>query len=246
MPHWARVPMIFLATAATVIASQAVISGAFSVTRQMVRLGYLPRLRIRHTSRHEGQIYVPFVNWTMMAAVLVLVLAFERSENLAVRLRHRSHRHDHDRRRAVLRRAPRAARAPAVVSGGAGGVPGVRRPGVPRRQPDQGPQRRLAAAGVGGVVCLVLFTWQRGRVIVTEKRERVGGPARGLRARAARARLARSSASPAPPCSSTAATRRRRSPCARTSSTTTRCTSTSSCSRSRRCPVPYIEDAESA
>ena len=50
LPHWARVPMIFLATAATVIASQAVISGAFSVTRQMVRLGYLPRLRIQHTS----------------------------------------------------------------------------------------------------------------------------------------------------------------------------------------------------
>ena len=57
-------PAILLATIATVIASQAVISGAFSVTRQAVTLGYLPRLRIRHTSPQEGQIYVPFVNWS--------------------------------------------------------------------------------------------------------------------------------------------------------------------------------------
>jgi KUP system potassium uptake protein len=84
VPHWARLPMIALACVATVIASQAVISGAFSVTRQAVQLGYLPRLRILHTS-HEtaGQIYVPFVNWALLAAVLVLVFAFERSENLA-------------------------------------------------------------------------------------------------------------------------------------------------------------------
>jgi KUP system potassium uptake protein len=84
VPHWARVPMIALACVATVIASQAVISGAFSVTRQAVQLGYLPRLRILHTSRHAiGQIYVPFVNWALLAAVLVLVFAFERSEKLA-------------------------------------------------------------------------------------------------------------------------------------------------------------------
>jgi len=84
VPHWARIPMIFLACAATVIASQAVISGAYSVTRQAVQLGYLPRLRIMHTSVQEaGQIYVPFVNWALLAAVLILVFAFERSENLA-------------------------------------------------------------------------------------------------------------------------------------------------------------------
>jgi KUP system potassium uptake protein len=84
VPHWARMPMIFLACAATVIASQAVISGAFSVTRQAVQLGYLPRLRILQTSRRAvGQIYVPFVNWTLLAAVLILVFAFERSQNLA-------------------------------------------------------------------------------------------------------------------------------------------------------------------
>jgi KUP system potassium uptake protein len=83
VPHWARVPMVFLACAATIIASQSVISGAFSVTRQAVQLGYLPRLRILHTSQEHGQIYVPFVNWALLAAVLILVFAFERSAKLA-------------------------------------------------------------------------------------------------------------------------------------------------------------------
>jgi KUP system potassium uptake protein len=84
MPHWARFPMVLLATVATVIASQAVISGAFSVTRQAVRLGFLPRLTIRHTSRREiGQVYVPAVNWITFAAVVALVLGFGSSQHLA-------------------------------------------------------------------------------------------------------------------------------------------------------------------
>jgi KUP system potassium uptake protein len=83
VPHALRVPMVILACVATVIASQAVISGAFSVTRQAVQLGYLPRLRIIHTSDVQGQIYVPFVNWLLFAAVLILVFAFQRSEKLA-------------------------------------------------------------------------------------------------------------------------------------------------------------------
>jgi KUP system potassium uptake protein len=83
VPHALRIPMVALACVATVIASQAVISGAFSVTRQAVQLGYLPRLRIVQTSRVHGQIYVPFVNWTLFAAVLILVFAFQRSEKLA-------------------------------------------------------------------------------------------------------------------------------------------------------------------
>jgi KUP system potassium uptake protein len=84
VPHWARIPMIVLACVATVIASQAVISGAFSVARQAVQLGYLPRIRVLHTSTREiGQVYVPFVNWSLLAAVLILVFAFERSEKLA-------------------------------------------------------------------------------------------------------------------------------------------------------------------
>jgi KUP system potassium uptake protein len=83
-PHWARWPMVFLATAATVIASQAVITGAFSVTHQAVQLGYLPRLRIRHTSDEaHGQIYVPAINWVLLVAVLVLVFTFESSAALA-------------------------------------------------------------------------------------------------------------------------------------------------------------------
>ena len=84
LPHWARMPMVVLATAATVIASQAVISGAFSVSRQALRLGFLPHLRIRQTSRHEyGQIYIAGVNWGLFAAVAVVVLTFRSSARLA-------------------------------------------------------------------------------------------------------------------------------------------------------------------
>jgi KUP system potassium uptake protein len=83
MPSWARLPAVLLATVATVIASQAVISGAFSVTRQAVALGFLPRLRIRHTSDAEGQVYVPAVNALLFVAVVALVLGFETSTKLA-------------------------------------------------------------------------------------------------------------------------------------------------------------------
>jgi KUP system potassium uptake protein len=83
IPHWARVPMVLFATAATVIASQAVISGAFSVTRQAVLLGFLPRLRIRHTSEAEGQVYVPSVNGLLFVAVIALVVGFGSSAALA-------------------------------------------------------------------------------------------------------------------------------------------------------------------
>jgi KUP system potassium uptake protein len=83
IPHWGRIPMIGLATVATVIASQAVISGAFSVTRQAVQLGFLPRLTIRHTSREAGQVYVPAVNWGIFVAVVALVVGFGSSQHLA-------------------------------------------------------------------------------------------------------------------------------------------------------------------
>jgi KUP system potassium uptake protein len=84
LPGWARLPMVFLAAAATVIASQAVISGAFSVTRQAAQLGYLPRLRIAHTSEEQiGQVYVPWINWALLTAVLALVLTFKSAEALA-------------------------------------------------------------------------------------------------------------------------------------------------------------------
>jgi KUP system potassium uptake protein len=83
-PSWARIPMVVLATMATVIASQAVISGAYSVSRQAVRLGFLPNLTVRHTSTREmGQIYVPAVNWLLFGSVLVLIVTFRSSNRLA-------------------------------------------------------------------------------------------------------------------------------------------------------------------
>jgi KUP system potassium uptake protein len=83
-PAWALYPMLLLAASATVIASQAVISGAYSLTSQAVHLGYLPRLEVRHTSAIEaGQIYVPLVNWLLLAAVIALVVGFASSSNLA-------------------------------------------------------------------------------------------------------------------------------------------------------------------
>jgi KUP system potassium uptake protein len=83
-PDWALIPMVGLATAATVIASQAVISGAFSVARQSIQMGLLPRMQIIHTSgMEEGQIYVPFTNWSLYLAVVALVIGFQNSSNLA-------------------------------------------------------------------------------------------------------------------------------------------------------------------
>ncbi|MBB3180690.1 potassium transporter Kup [Variovorax sp. Sphag1AA] len=83
-PDWALLPLVFLATAATVIASQALITGAFSVTRQVIQLGYLPRLNIEHTSvRTAGQIYIPFVNWGLFVAIVLAVVMFRSSSNLA-------------------------------------------------------------------------------------------------------------------------------------------------------------------
>ncbi|HMQ70634.1 MAG TPA: potassium transporter Kup [Ignavibacteria bacterium] len=83
-PEWALYPMVILATLATVIASQAVISGSFSLTFQALQLGFLPRMRILHTSEHErGQIYIPQLNWIMCIATIALVLGFKSSTNLA-------------------------------------------------------------------------------------------------------------------------------------------------------------------
>jgi KUP system potassium uptake protein len=83
-PAWALFPLVVLATCATVIASQAVISGAFSLTRQAIQMGYCPRLTIQHTSERQiGQIYVPFINWALLTAVILLVIGFRSSSNLA-------------------------------------------------------------------------------------------------------------------------------------------------------------------
>src|SRR5205814_1196495 len=84
VPSWAHYPMVLLATVASVIASQAVISGVFSLTQQAVQLGQLPRMEIRHTSATEfGQIYVPRVNWLLLCGVLLIVLIFKTSGALS-------------------------------------------------------------------------------------------------------------------------------------------------------------------
>lgn len=83
-PEWMLLPLVCLATMATVIASQALITGAFSVTKQAIQLGYLPRLKVQHTSvRHTGQIYMPFVNWSLFVAIVLAVVMFKSSTNLA-------------------------------------------------------------------------------------------------------------------------------------------------------------------
>ncbi|MGZ4313435.1 MAG: potassium transporter Kup [Solirubrobacteraceae bacterium] len=82
-PSWGRLPLVFLATGATIIASQAALTGSFSVAKQAVQLGFLPRLRIVHTSELEGQIYVPLINWALCAGVVTLVLVFRSSTHLA-------------------------------------------------------------------------------------------------------------------------------------------------------------------
>ncbi len=83
-PEWALVPLVCLATMAAVIASQALISGAFSVTKQVIQLGYLPRLQVQHTSvKDTGQVYLPFVNWGLFVAIVLAVVLFRSSSNLA-------------------------------------------------------------------------------------------------------------------------------------------------------------------
>jgi KUP system potassium uptake protein len=83
-PQWALYPLVILATAATIIASQAIISGVYSLTRQAIQLGYLPRMEVIHTSRAEiGQIYMPSVNWALMLATIALVIGFGSSSNIA-------------------------------------------------------------------------------------------------------------------------------------------------------------------
>ena len=83
-PAWALIPLVILATCATVIASQAVISGTFSLSRAAIQMGYCPRLQIEHTSERQiGQIYVPFINWSLFVAVVILVVTFRKSDNLA-------------------------------------------------------------------------------------------------------------------------------------------------------------------
>jgi KUP system potassium uptake protein len=178
VPSWGRLPMVVLATAATVIASQAVITGAFSVAYQAAQLGYLPRLRIRHTSEETiGQIYVPWINWLLLVSVLTLVFAFRSSAALAFAFG-----------MAVTGTITITTLLFFYI---------IRRRGAPL-------WAVLTGAGVlllidllflaanltklvhgawlplliGLTMFTVLITWQRGRIIVTEKRREEEGPLR--------------------------------------------------------------------
>ena len=100
-PRWALWPLVILAAVATVIASQAAISGSFSVAKQAVQLGFLPRLKVLHTSRVEGQIYVPIVNWGLCIGVVALMLVFQLRRQAGGHLRRCGDRHVHPQHRAV-------------------------------------------------------------------------------------------------------------------------------------------------
>ena len=178
LPHWAQVPMVVVAVFATMIASQAVVTGAFSVTRQAVTLGFLPRMRILHTSRSEGQVYVPATNRLLYVAVIALVVGFGSSTALAsaygiavtgtfvtttilyfaiVRLRW------HKPLGAVL--AGALAFLVVDVSFFSANLTKV-------------PSGGWFPLGIGVLLFTLLTTWQRGRELVTEKRSQAEGTIR--------------------------------------------------------------------
>jgi KUP system potassium uptake protein len=177
VPDWGRLPMVLLATAATVIASQAVITGAFSVAHQAVQLGYLPRLRTLHTSEEAaGQIYVPWINWALMVSVLILVFAFRSSGALAFAygvavtgtisittvLFFYLVRQQWGRPLWLV-----------ILGGGSFLVVELLFLAANLTKITHGAWLPLL---IGAVVFTVLTTWQRGRALVTQQRERAEGP----------------------------------------------------------------------
>jgi hypothetical protein len=119
-PDWLLIPLVGLATMATVIASQALISGAFSVTKQVVQLGYLPRLQLLHTSvKDTGQIYIPFVNWGLFVAIVLAVGFFKLQLQSGGGLRHCGvYRHAHHHGADIFRHPPRLEIPAVAVPGG--------------------------------------------------------------------------------------------------------------------------------
>jgi KUP system potassium uptake protein len=180
-PGWAQLPLVFLATAATVIASQAVITGAFSVAHQAVQLGYLPRLRITHTSRQSiGQIYVPWINWVLMVSVLTLVFAFQTSVALAFAFGMAVTGTITITTLLFFYLAWKRWRTPLwLVAIGGGALLLVDGLFLAANL------TKLASGAwlpllIGVIAFTVLMTWQRGREIVTRQRERYEGPLRAF------------------------------------------------------------------
>ena len=180
VPGWARIPMVILATAATVIASQAVISGAFSVTQQAAQLGYLPRLRIAHTSEERvGQIYVPVDQLGAVRRGARAGLHVPHLDRARLRVRHGGHRHDHDHHAAVLLHRPQPVEEAAVAR---------RCPAPPccstvdllffAANLTKLPHGAWLPLPSASLVFTVLTTWQKGRQIVTRQRERDEGSLR--------------------------------------------------------------------
>ena len=208
-PEWGRLPMILLATAATVIASQAVITGAFSVAAQAAQLGYLPRLRIAHTSESTiGQIYVPWVNWMLAVAVAHAGVRLPQLGRARLRVRHGGGHDDHHHDAAVLLPRPGPLADPALAGGARRRRPAGGRPAVPRGEPHQARARRVAAAAhrprrVRGDDDLAARPGDR-----HPRAGARGGPAARVRRPAARRGSPRSCRSRAPRSSSTAASRR--------------------------------------
>jgi KUP system potassium uptake protein len=176
-PGWARLPMVLLATAATIIASQAVITGAFSVTSQAAQLGYLPRLRILHTSASKiGQIYVPWINWLLMVAVLILVFAFRSSAALSYAYGMAVMGTITITTLLFLYVARRRWRTPVwlvVIGGGALLFVDLMFVAANLTKLVHGAWLPLL---IGVAAFVVMTTWQRGREVVTREREKEEGP----------------------------------------------------------------------
>jgi KUP system potassium uptake protein len=223
LPSWAQIPMIVLATAATLIASQAVISGAFTVSRQALRLGFLPHLRIRHTSsQQEGQVYVPGVNWGLFVAVLAVTLTFRASARLATAYGVAVTGTFLITTALLLTVARAHWRWPlwrVVLLGVVFGTVELTYFAANLTKVTHGGWLTLLIALA---VFTVMMTWQRGREIVTTRRQDLEGPLSTF--------LAEVHATGVPGCRAPqfSRTRRRtppRSPCAPISSSTTCCTS---------------------
>jgi len=180
-PGWARVPLLVLATAATVIAAQAVITGAYSVASQASRLGYLPRLRIDHTSEQQyGQIYVPWINWLLMVSVLTLVFAFRTSSSLAYAYGMAVMGTIAIMTLLFLYIAKHRWHLPlwtVVVGGGALLAFELLFVAANFTKLVHGAWLPLL---IGVTAFTVMLTWQRGRSIVTNERDRLEGPLRGF------------------------------------------------------------------
>lgn len=177
IPGWAIWPMVILATAATVIASQAVITGAFSLASQAARIGYLPRIRVIHTSAaREGQIYVPWINGLLTIGVLTLVLAFRSSERLAYAYGMAVTGTITITLLLFLYYARRRWGAPlwlVLVGGGALVLIDLLFVAANLTKVVHGAWLPLT---IGIVAFTVMVTWHRGREIVTAAREKVEGP----------------------------------------------------------------------